>query len=492
MMPRVSIHGLLLIATLVPGCALMGPDYERPDITLPNQFGSAVAGVDNSMEEIALDNAWWELYQDPVLDDLIIKALENNTEMQLAVARIEEADAFMREVGAALLPEIDLDAGASRSRFSELSSSPMSGRGGGTGGGIKPIRENYNIRLGTAFELDFWGKLRRAKESARAQALSTYYARDTVALSLTGLVTSHYLLLRSMESQISIAEDSLRTREESLALTRRRLEGGVSSALDVHQAEAASADLAAQIADLKQQRELTLHQLATLTGQLDLQLPSGDLAELPLPPLPPAGLPSSLLEARPDVRQAEEFLVSQNANIGVAKAALFPTITLTANYGGESAELGDVLRSAARVWSGGLSLNLPIFDSGRLSARLDQATAQQKQALASYEGAVRAAFQEVNDALVAVRQSAEREALLGQSRTAARKAMEISTNRYQSGYSSYIDVLDSQRVYNDTSLAYTQSRQARLMASVDLFKALGGGWQDQAEQQMGGLTTPGN
>jgi multidrug efflux system outer membrane protein len=193
-------------------------------------------------------------------------------------------------------------------------------------------------------------------------------------------------------------------------------------------------------------------------------------------------LPSSLLEARPDVRQAEELLVSENADIGVAKAALFPTISLTANYGGESAELGDVLKSAARIWTGGLSLNLPIFDSGRLSARLDQATAQQKQALASYEGAVQTAFQEVNDALVTVRQSTERETLLESGKEAARKAMEISENRYKSGYSAYIDVLDSQRVYNETAITYIQSRQARLIASVDLFKALGGGWQSEQNQ----------
>jgi multidrug efflux system outer membrane protein len=202
-----------------------------------------------------------------------------------------------------------------------------------------------------------------------------------------------------------------------------------------------------------------------------------------LPPLPPAGLPSALLESRPDVRQAEEQLVALNANIGVARAAMFPTISLTAAYGGESAELSDVLKSAARIWSGGLSLNLPVFDGGRLSSRLDQATAQQKQALAGYEGAVRTAFQEVNDALVNVRQNAEREALLDSGQVSAKKALEISNNRYQSGYSAYIDVLDSQRVYNDAALAYIESRQARLMASVELFKALGGGWQDTGIKQ---------
>jgi multidrug efflux system outer membrane protein len=470
MMPGMKLIGGLLLAALLPGCMLMGPDYQRPTFSLPAIFSSDdVAAADQA--PLSAESPWWELYQDAVLTKLVNQALQNNTDIKVAVARIEEADAFAREVGAALFPQIDLDGSATRSRVTESGAFSSFN-------GMNP-RENYRIQLGTTYELDFWGKLRRAKESAKAQALSTRYARDTVALSLAGLVTSNYLQLRSLESQIALSEDSLRTRNESLALTRKRLEGGVSSALDVHQAEVASSNLAAQIVELKRLRAISEHQLALLTGQLDLKILAGDINQLPLPPLPPAGLPSSLLEARPDIRQAEEQLVAQNANIGVAKAALFPTISLTANYGGESNELGDVLKSAARIWTGGLALNLPIFDAGRLSARLDQATAQQKQALASYEGAIRTAFQEVNDALVTVRQNAEREALLDSSRESAKKAVEISENRYKSGYSAYIDVLDSQRVYNDAAIAYIQSRQARLIASVDLFKALGGGWQDQ-------------
>jgi multidrug efflux system outer membrane protein len=471
MKPGIKIIGGLLLAALLPGCMLMGPDYQRPTFSLPAIFSSDdVAAVDQV--PLSAESPWWELYQDPVLNDLVIQALENNTDIRIAVARIEEADAFLREVGAALFPQVDIDAAGSRSRITQRGANPLIN-------GVNPIRENYTIRLGASYELDFWGKLRRAKESARAQTMASRYARDTVALSLSGLVVSNYLQLRSLESQIALSEDSLRTRNESLALTRKRLEGGVSSALDVHQAEVASSNLAAQIVELKRLRAVSQNQLAVLTGRLDLSLPVGDISQLPLPPLPPAGLPSNLLEARPDVRQAEQELVAQNANIGVAKAALFPTISLTATYGGESAELGDVLKSAARIWSGGLGLNLPIFNAGRLSARVDQATAQQKQALAAYEASVRTAFQEVNDALVSVRQNAEREALLDSSRQAAKKALDISDNRYKSGYSAYIDVLDSQRVYNDAAIAYIQSRQARLIASVDLFKALGGGWQDK-------------
>jgi multidrug efflux system outer membrane protein len=219
-----------------------------------------------------------------------------------------------------------------------------------------------------------------------------------------------------------------------------------------------------------------LHQLALLTGTFDLKLSAAEIESLPIPPTPPAGLPSSLLEARPDVRQAEQQLVSANANIGVAKAALYPTISLTAALGGESLALSDVLKSAARIWTGGLTLHLPIFDSGKTGAQVEQASAKQKQALADYERAVQNAFREVNDALISVRQSAEREFALNESQVAAKKALEISKNRYQSGYSAYLEVLDAQRVYNEAALAFVQSRQARLVATVELFKALGGGW----------------
>lgn len=467
--PEFKLLSLMLAVAVLPGCALIGPDYKRPDTNVPAQFSEQDGASGESAA--AVSNSWWELYQDPLLNDLVRKARANNTDIQVAVARVEEADAVLREVGAALYPEVDLNSTATRSRVTEAGAFPVFN-------GLNP-RNDFTFGLGTSFELDFWGKLRRAKESARAQALATRYAKDTVDLSLSGLVASNYLLLRSLEGQIAVSRDSLRARNESLALTKRRLEGGVASALEVNQAEAASANIEAQIADLVRQRAIAEHELAVLTGDLSLKVAEGDIKNLPIPPVPPAGLPSSLLEARPDVRQAEQNMIAANAKIGVAKAALYPSISLTGNLGGESIELSDLLKSAARVWSLGLSLNLPIFDSGRLQSKVDQASAQQKQALASYIGSVQTAFKEVNDALVTVRQSAEREAALDRSQQAAKQALQIADNRYQSGYSAYLDVLDSQRVYNDAALAYIQSRQARLVATVDLFKALGGGWKPQ-------------
>ena len=463
-----KLISIAVAALLLSGCQSIWPDYQRPKVAVPSAYDQQA-----NQESSHLSNTWWTLYQDQVLNDLVAKAVQNNSDIKLAVARIEEADAVLREVGAALFPQIDLNSAASRTRATTTGATPVFANNPSS---------NFNAQLRTSFELDFWGKLSRTKEAARAQALSTRYAKDTVALSLAGLVASNYLLLRSLDSQLLLTQVSLKSREESLALTQRRLEGGVVSALDVQQAEVARENLSAQLSDLNRLRSLSLHQLAVLTGDMELNIASADIKSLPIPPTPPAGLPSALLESRPDVRQAEEQMVAANANIAVAKAALYPSISLTAGFGGESMQLGDVLKSASRIWTGGLSLNLPIFDAGKLNARVDQASAKQKQVLASYEGVIQNAFREVNDALVSLRLQTEREAALDKAQLAAQKALQISENRYQSGYSAYLEVLDAQRVYNDAALTFIQSRQARLVATVSLFKALGGGWQASTAQ----------
>jgi multidrug efflux system outer membrane protein len=457
---KISRFKMKLICLFVPiamlsACKTVGPNYQHPQLAVPTQYSEAADQTQNKISA-----TWWTVYQDQLLNDLMSKALQNNTDLKLAAARIEEADAIANEIGAATFPQVDVNAGANRSRVTELGGNPVT---------INP-RNDFKVQLGTSFEIDFWGKLRRAKESVRAQMLSSRYAKDTVALSLSGLVATNYLTLRSLDSQITLTQENIKSRDASLDLTKRRLEGGVASALDVYQAEVASANLSAQLAELTRLR-------AVLTGELSLKITSAELRTLPIPPIPPAGLPSSLMEMRPDIAQAEQQMIAANANIGVAKAALYPTISLTAGFGGESLELGDILKSAARIWTGGVSLYLPIFDSGKLNAKVDQASAKQKQALASYEGAVQNAFKEVNDALVNLRQNTEREDALNRSQIAAKKALDVSENRYKSGYSAYLDVLDAQRVYNDSALSYVQSRQTRLIATVGLFKALGGGWQ---------------
>ncbi len=465
---NMKLISVAVAALLLSGCQSIWPDYQRPKVAVPKAYDQQADQANSH-----LSNTWWTLYQDQVLNDLVAKALQNNSDIKLAVARIEESDAVLREVGAALFPQIDLNSAASRTRATTTGATPVLANN---------PRSNFNAQLRTSFELDFWGKLSRTKEAARAQALSTRYAKDTVALSLAGLVASNYLLIRSLDSQLLVTQVSLKSREESLALTQRRLEGGVASALDVQQAEVARENLSAQLSDLNRLRALSLHQLTVLTGDMELNIASADITSLPIPPSPPAGLPSALLESRPDVRQAEEQMVAANANIAVAKAALYPSISLTAGFGAESMQLGDVLKSASRIWTGGLSLNLPIFDAGKMSARVDQASAKQKQVLASYEGVLLNAFREVNDALVSLRLQTEREVALNKAQVAAQKALQISENRYQLGYSAYLEVLDAQRVYNDAALTFIQSRQARLVATVSLFKALGGGWQASAVQ----------
>ncbi len=458
---------LLFILSNLISCALVGPDYKRPEVNLPNTYHQEV-----NKENIATDlNHWWKLYQDPYLDDLMDKALNKNVDINAAIARLEEADAYLKQVGAALIPSIDLTSQGNRTKATENGIVPSSF--------VKPFRKNFNIQLGTSFELDFWGRLRRAKESARAEYIASQYSKDTVVLSLQSTLASNYLLLRSIDSQILALKDNVGYRKENLELTKKRLESGLISALDLHQAEAAFNNISAQLSDLMRQREIVSNQLILLSGDMNLNIPENKLDVLVTPPIPPANMPSSLLESRPDIKEAEQIMIASNANIGVAKAALFPNISLTANFGRESAELKNIDKTGSNIWGVGLGLTLPIFDSGRAQAKVSQATAKQKEALSYYESSIQNAFKEVNNAIVSLKEYTEQENDLKLTQDAAKKAMDIASNRYKAGYSSYLEYLDAQRVYNDASIAYIQKRQLRLMASVELFKSLGGGWSTQ-------------
>ena len=289
-----------------------------------------------------------------------------------------------------------------------------------------------------------------------------------------------YFSLRSLDAQIVASLSSLKTREESLEVARSRADAGLASDLDVQQAEGARADLAAQVKELSRQRTLAEHLLALITVNADLRLPRGDAQWLPNPPLPPAGLPSALLDRRPDIRVAEQNLVAANAQIGIAKAALFPTLSLTGSYGGQSAALSNLLESGARIWSAGFGLALPIFDAGRGRARVEQVESRQQQSLFQYQRAVAIAFREVADAITNARDTALAEADLQSRVGAAGNALELARARYESGYSAYLEVLDAQRNANDAELALVRNRQSQLAYSVDFMKALGGGWNPPA------------
>lgn len=455
----------LAAALALAGC-MVGPDYERPATDLPKAYRDSPAEKESTA---VLRPDWWTLYGDATLNELVSSALQRNADIRIAVARIEETDANLREAGAAFLPEVDLAATPNRSRASTVTAVPIFP-------GVPVYRNDVRMALSTSFELDFWGRLRRGIEAVRAQALGSRYARDVVALTLAGLTAQAYFSLRSLDAQIAVAGETLSNRKESLATVRARARGGIASDLDVSQAEGARADIAAQLKDLQRQRSLAEHQLGTLTGRLDLALPADDLRKLPVPPLPPPGLPSTLLERRPDILQAEQTLIAANAQIGVARAAMLPTVSLTGYYGGESAALSTLLTSGANIWSIGFGLTLPLFDAGRYAARSDAATARQHQALAGYQKAVETAFREVADALTTLQQTAVAEQDFQSSLDAARKSLRLSRLRYAAGYSPFLEVLDAQRTANAAEIAALRNRQSLLSASVDLMKALGGGW----------------
>jgi multidrug efflux system outer membrane protein len=461
---------MLCSVLLLGGCAAVGPDYERPATSLPGAYPDAPADL---APAAAIPAQWWKLYGDAKLNELVASALTRNADMRIAVARIEEADANLREAGAAFLPQVDLGANAARSRISKQTANPVPAT-------VPLVRNNVRVALSTAFELDFWGKLRRALEATRALALGTRYAREVVTLSLAGLTTQAYFSLRALDAQAALTRATLTSREETLDMVRRRARGGIASDLDLNQAELARADASAQLTELQRQRALVEHQLGALTGRLELALAPGERLDLPLPPPPPAGLPSTLLQRRPDILQAEQQLIAANAQIGIAKAAMFPTISLTSYLGSESSGLSTLLGSGAGIWSLGFGLNLPIFDAGRYAARTQAAEARQKQAVGGYQKAVETAFREVADALAGVRQTAAAEADQQARAQAARNVLRLARLRYEAGYSAYLEVLDAQRTANEAELALVRNRQSRLAASVDLMKALGGGWSAES------------
>lgn len=458
----------LVMAMVLTGCAI-GPDYQRPKTDLPSTYPPSSQNDTANAEQGRVAAQWWTLYGDTTLNELVNLTLKNNADLRQAVAQIDEAEAILAETGSNLLPEIDLDASNTKARTSNLTAQHLPP-------GTPLLTTTSRITLSTAFELDLWGKLRRAKQSARAQVLSTRYARDVTALTLAGTTTRAYFTLRALDAQIAVTRATLGSREESLGVVKSRASGGLASDLDVYQAQGVRADAALQLAELQRQRALIEHQLGSLTGTLDLKIAVGDVMGLQLPALPPAGLPASLLERRPDVQQAEQDLIAANARIGVAKAALLPTFTLTGSYGGQSEASKNLYADAARIWSVGPSVHLPIFDAGKYRARTRQAEARQRLSAAAYQKAVETAFREVADALTNLEQT---NAAVNDTQAkvdAARNALRLSRLRYATGYSGYLDVLDAQRTANSAELALVQNRQAQLSYSIDLMKALGGGW----------------
>jgi len=445
-------------------CTTVGPDYQRPAMALPEQYFENV-----SRDNPSVPADWWTLFNDPQLNELVAAARKNNADVRLAAARVQEAAAVLREARAAIYPDVSAGYSVTRNAVSRQVVPPP----------IPPLERTTNqLLVSTTYEIDFWGRYARADAAARAALLGSLASRDTVLLTLAGTAAQAYFALRSLDAQLTVLDVVIQTRRDSLELAQARAKSGLASDLDVYQAQSALSDSLVQRYDAERQRQLVERQLAQLAGRLDLRVASGDLFSLPLPPVPPAGLPSTLLERRPDIRAAEQSLVSANAQIGIARAALFPTISLTAGFGSQSAEFSNLLANGAGIWSIGAGVVAPIFDAGRRESRVEQATARREQALAGYQKSVETAFREVADALVNVERTGSSEAELQTRLQAARNALDLSNERYRAGYSPYLEVLDAQRTASDAAIAFVRNRQARLAFSVDLMKALGGGWKE--------------
>ncbi|MDR0997157.1 MAG: efflux transporter outer membrane subunit [Zoogloeaceae bacterium] len=460
----------LLVATLAAGCAI-GPDYERPKAVLPQDFGAEAAYAERGQAEI--NPQWWTLFGDDTLDALMQTALANNQDLLAAAARMEQAEAYAREAGADYFPTVDLGMSSSKQRTSGKTDPVM--RSGGT----YAYNDDRYAALSVNYEVDLWGKIRRQNESARAQALASRYAKDALQLSLEAQLASTYFSLRTLDGQLAATASIRDAWTENLKIIQNQMSFGAASAIDLSQARAALQAVQAQFLEVRRQRQLTEHLIGLLAGQPDLIVTPDDLDKLPNPPMPPLGLPSSLLEARPDVRQAEELLVSANANIGVAKAAWLPSISLTGLLGSESAALRHLFSSPAYIWSFGAALAMPIFDAGRTGARVDQATAAQKEAVATYLKTAQSAYTEVRDALVSLRELNDVEIALAAQMDNAQQVYTLAQARYEAGLDGFLQVLDALRTFNSAQMSYLTARQNHLSASVDLFRALGGGWSAQ-------------
>ena len=449
-------------AVLLSACAAT-PESKLPEHRLP----SAYPGVTAAPASSPLASDWWTLFNDPALNRMVDATLVHNTDLRLAVARVDAAAAALGVVRSANWPSVDLGAAATRSRVSTLNGQPAPVAGAES--------STHRLALSSSLEIDLWGRLRNADAQAQAELLAAQHGRDTVRLALAGSTAQLYFGLRSLDAQLAVIDAQLRARQEGLQIVERRLAAGVASTLEQAQARAALAATSAAQPELRRQRALLAHQLGEITGQAGLSI-EPVAAALPAPVAVPAGLPSALLVQRPDVQQAEASLRAAQAQVAAARAAMFPTLYLTGRFGGQSADLADLFKGGARIWSIGPSLLLPLFDGGRNVARTEQARAQAEQVAINYQKVVQTAFREVADALVSAEQGERQESEVEMQREAAGEALRIARRRYEVGYSGYLEVLDAERGAQDAELARLRARQVRLDASVALMKSLGGGW----------------
>lgn len=465
--PRLAI---LAAAALTTACAV-GPDYRRPELAVPDSFASAPEQAVG-----ALDVAWWQAFDDAVLTALVEEALRENRDLVAATARVEQAAAAVTIARSPIFPQIGYDGSATRQQASGTTASPLPP--------TVPIPQTtYSSLLTASWEIDLWGRIRRETEAARARLLASEEARRGVLLTLTSGVVGGYLQLRSLDEQLTVVRQTVRTREESLRVFEARRRAGVVSDLEVAQVRSELDSARAAIPSIELQVEQAENALSVLVGRNPGPVERGRrIAELGVPPIP-AGLPSDLLERRPDVRQAEETLVAANALMGAARARYFPAISLTGAFGGVSQELDALFNGPSEAWSYGGSITGPLFTAGAVRAQSAQAEALRKEALAGYELAVQNAFRDTENALKAVQSTRERLDILLRQVSSLRDYARLARRRYDGGYTSYLEVLDSERTLLNAEVTAAQAEADHRNALVGTYRALGGGWIDLADAQ---------
>jgi len=450
---------LLVGAVLLLDACAVGPDYKRPTLDLPTRFRGAPQSAQSAS---FADLEWWSVLEDPVLQDLINDALANNYDLRIAANHVLQAREQLSITRASQLPALSGFAEAERQRAPPLLSDQTIYSGG----------------LQLSWVLDFWGQFRRASEAARATLLATEYAQNAVRVTLIANVASAYFQLRAFDQELDASTQILQTNRETLRITTLSVNGGASPITDQLQATLLVQQAQAQITQLEQSIAQTENQLSLLLGKNPGDIPRGlSLVAQPQLPEVPAGLPSQLLERRPDVREAELSLAAANANVGVAKAAFFPQIPLTASYGAASASLGDFLKQSANVWSVAGDVVQPIFEGGKIRSAYRLAWAQRDAAELVYRQSVQQAFADVANSLVGSQKShALRLTLEEQTATYAETAR-LANDRYRGGSTGFLEVLTTQQQYFTSQLQSSQAWFAELQDYVQLYQALGGGWQ---------------
>src|SRR5580700_1765867 len=460
-----ALISAILASSLIGGC-MVGPNYHKPVVEPPTAFRDLRESPQAEAQVASYaDLPWWQVFQDPQLQDLIRTALKRNYDMQLATERIDAERAQLAITRSYLFPQVQANANF-------------------TGGKEQSFQSKSNflaLTADAAFQLDFFGKLRRQTEAARAQLLATEDAQRTVMLTLVSDAASDYFTLLQLDLQLKITRDTVKTQQDSVKLTSFRLDRGVATKLDVLQAQQVLDTANAQIPDLERQIGQEEDAISILIGDYPQDVQRGHpLAEQALPPDVPPGLPSSLLERRPDIREAEQMLVAANAEIGVAKASFFPQISLTGSGGGgfgRSSTFTSLMSSQTSIWSYGAQVSQPIFTGGALRGNLHLAESQHEQALISYKQAIQHAFGDVSDALIGFQKFHEVRVRQEQTVADLTESVRLSTMRYQGGTTTYLEVLDGQRSLFDAELVLAEARGAEYQSLVQLYRALGGGWQ---------------